>query len=71
MTVAQRRLYDMIKRYGASAEYWPIVNDWVRDRGPARSLALRNITRTVDALIRGGYVTIDEDGYFQITDLHA
>jgi len=67
MTHAQRRLIELIRSYGASAEYWPVVNDWVKDAGPAKSLALRNINRTVDALVRGGYVTIDDDGLFHLT----
>ncbi len=69
MTQAQRRLVDQIRAYDGCAEYWPVVNDWVRDRGRAKSLALRNITRSVDALVRGGFVTIDDDGMFQLTEL--
>lgn len=68
MTPAQRRLIDEIRAYGDGAEYWPVVNDWVKDKGPAKSLALRNIIRTVDALVRDGYVTI-EDGLFHLTEL--
>ncbi|HEY6362263.1 MAG TPA: hypothetical protein VIX63_14215 [Vicinamibacterales bacterium] len=68
MTPAQRRLLGVIRAYGDAAEYWPVVNDWVRDAGPARSLALRNINATVAALIRDGYVTIDDDGFFHLTE---
>ena len=68
MTVAQKRLIDSIRSWGAYAEYWPIVNDWVKDRGPAKALAFRNINRTVAALIREGYITIDDDGCFQLTE---
>lgn len=68
MTPAQRRLIETIRTYGAAAEYWPVVNDWVKDRGPAKALALRNINRTVDALIRGGYLLVDDDGCFQLTE---
>ena len=67
MTAAQRRLVDTIRAHGEYAEYWPVVNDWVRDAGPARRLALRNINRTVDALVRGGYVTLDDDGLFHLS----
>ena len=69
MTGAQRRLLEMIRAYGGAdegPEYWPVGNDWVRDKGPARALALRNINRTVGALIRDGYVTLDEDGLFRL-----
>ncbi len=69
MTLAQRRLIAEIRTHGDDgAEYWPVVNDWVRDKGRAKSLALRNIIRTVDALIRDGYVTIDDDGLFHLTE---
>lgn len=68
MTSAQRRLIVEIKAYGECAEYWPVVNDWVRDAGPAKALALRNIERTVAVLIRDGYVTINDDGMFLLTD---
>ncbi len=71
MTDAQRRLLDTIRRYGDNAEYWPVVNDWVRDRGPAKALALRNINRTVDALVRQRRITIDDEGMFQLTDRDA
>jgi hypothetical protein len=66
MTPAQQRLVDMIRAHGEYAEYWPVVNDWVRDAGPAKSLAFRNITRTVDSLVRSGVVTIDADGCFHL-----
>jgi len=69
MTPAQQRLLDLIRVYGGAdggAEYWPVVNDWVRDRGPAKSLALRNINRTVDALIKAGAVTLDDDGLLHV-----
>jgi hypothetical protein len=69
MTPAQRRLVDIIRAHGGAdeygAEYWPAVNDWVRE--PARALALRNINRTVDALIRNGVVTLDDNGCFHLT----
>ena len=71
LTAAQRRLLDLIRVYGEGAEYWPIVNDWVRDQGPARSLALRNINRTVDALIKSGHITIDDNGCFVLTSCSA
>jgi hypothetical protein len=72
MTKPQRRLLDLIKAYGEGAEYWPIVNDWVQGyEGPARSLALRNINRTVEALIKSGHITIDDNGYFVLTSCSA
>jgi hypothetical protein len=40
----------------------------VRDKGRAKSLALRNIQRTVDACIRDGYVTLDDEGIFHLTE---
>ena len=67
MTHAQQRLLDTIRsheRRCGIAEYWPVVNDWVRDAGPTRHLALTNIFRTVNALIRDGIVSLDNDGYF-------
>lgn len=67
ITKAQRRLLEAIRAEGDSAEYWPIVNDWVRDAGPAKAFALRNINRTVAALIQGGHITIDDDGLFHLT----
>lgn len=72
LTPAQRRLLDLIRMEGGAddfgAEYWPVVNDWVRDKGPTASLALRNINRTVAALERDGYVTIDNQGCFRLTE---
>lgn len=73
LTPAQRRLIHVIRAYGGGdtdhncAEYWPVVNDWLKDRGPAASFAFRNQERTVDILVRGGYVTI-EDGLFRLTE---
>lgn len=67
MTSAQKRLVATIERYGDCAEYWPVVNDWVKDAGPAKALAFRNINRTVAALINAGHVTIDDDGLFHVT----
>jgi len=66
MTEAQRRLIAIIKSYGDYAEYWPVVNDWVRDNGRAKSLALRNINRTVDALIRRKMIHVDDEGCFRL-----
>ncbi len=68
LTPAQKRLLDAIRSSGDFAEFWPVVNDWVRDSGPAKALALRNINRTVDVLIRNGYITIDDDGLFHLTE---
>jgi hypothetical protein len=70
MTQAQQRLVKMIHEYGGDdgAEYWPVVNDWVKDRGRAKALALRNINRTVNALVSAGIVTIDDEGLFHVTD---
>ena len=67
MTPAQRRLLERI-RTDVCPEYWPVVNDWVRDKGPAASLALHNINRVVAALVRDGYVTITDDGLFELTE---
>jgi hypothetical protein len=68
LTPAQQRLLDAIRAEpDGLAEYWPIVNDWVRDKGAARHLALRNINRTVEALIQAGVVTLDNDGIFHAT----
>lgn len=67
MTPAQQRLIDLIRHAGNNAEYWPIVNDWVRDSGPTKALALRNINRTVAVLIKRGVITIDDDGLFHLT----
>lgn len=71
MTPAQHRLIEDIRQHGDGAEYWPVVNDWVKDKGPAQSLALRNINRTVAALVRDGYVTIDDEGLFHLTEKAA
>lgn len=68
MTQAQARLVEAIRAAGDCAEYWPIVNDWVKDKGPAASLALRNINRTVDALQRAGIVTLDDEGYLHLKE---
>ena len=71
MTPAQQRLIAEIRNQGGTdggAEYWPVVNDWVRDAGRARALALRNINRTVEAVIRLGLVRLDEDGLFHLTE---
>lgn len=67
MSPAQVRLIETIQHYGECAEYWPVVNDWVKDAGPHRSLALRNIERTVAALKQAGLIVIDEEGCFQLT----
>lgn len=71
MSPAQRRLVEEIRRQGGDgdgAEYWPVVNDWVCDAGPVKSLALRNITRSVERLIATGMVILDEDGLLHLTD---
>lgn len=68
MTAAQTRLMDAIRNAGECAEYWPVVNNWVKDSGPAKSLALRNINRTVDSLVRARLITIDDDGIFRLTE---
>ena len=75
MTSAQKRLVDLIRSEGGAddgpnggAEYWPVMNDWVKDAGPVKALALRNINRTVEALIRDGIITLDEDGLFHLTE---
>ena len=68
MTNAQRRLIETIRNYGSFAEYWPVVNDWVKYSGPVKSLALHNINRTVAALLKSGHITIDDDGLFHIID---
>lgn len=64
MTSAQRRLVNIIKSYGDCAEYWPVVNDWVKG-GNSYPLALTNINRTVDILMRAGIIHLTEDGMFQ------
>jgi len=66
MTEPQQRLLALIESAGEFAEFWPIVNDWVKDKGPAQALALRNINRTVDALVRAKRITIDDDGLFHV-----
>jgi hypothetical protein len=68
MTEAQRRLVEIIKAYGEDAEYWPVVNDWVRDSGRTKALALRNINRTMEALIRADVITIDDNGLFHLQE---
>jgi hypothetical protein len=71
LTIAQRRLIAEIRAQGGDddgAEYWPVVNDWVKDDGPARSLALRNIVRSMNVLIRDGYVSLDDNGYLRLTE---
>jgi len=68
LTPAQQRLVAMIRQYGEPAEYWPVVNDWVRDAGPTRALAFRNINRTVKALLNAHVITIDDDGCFHLTE---
>lgn len=68
LTPAQTRLVAEIRVAGDFAEYWPVVNDWVRDAGPAKSLALRNINATVNALINAGVVTLDDNGLFHLTE---
>ena len=63
MTAAQKRLVEEIRQQGGcdgGAEYWPVVNEWVRDAGRAKSLVLRNITRSVEALIVRGIITLDD-----------
>lgn len=68
LTPAQRRLYDTIRRMSerdaTGVEYWHAVNAVARYQ--AGALTLRNIDRTVDALIRGGLVSLSESGLFQI-----
>lgn len=68
MTFAQKRLIAIITAYGENAEYWPVVNDWIKGDTACRPfpLALRNINRTVSALLRAKVVTINDDGYFQL-----
>jgi hypothetical protein len=69
VTPAQQRLIDEIRLQGRGegADYWPVVNDWVKDAGSAKALALRNIERTVAAVIKAGYVILDEDGLLHLT----
>ena len=69
LTAAQRRLLDVIRQYGGAddgAEYWPVMNEWVKDKGPMRALALTNINRTVAALLKQGAITIDDNGYIHL-----
>lgn len=69
LTGAQQRLVDEIKAQGGAeggAEYWHVVNEWVRDAGPAKALALHNINRTVAVVLKSGLVTLDDDGLFQL-----
>jgi hypothetical protein len=68
LTAAQTRLVALVRSEQPNAEYWPVVNDWVKDSGPAASLAFRNIERTVDALIRRGALRLDTDGYLFTAD---
>ena len=66
MTAAQRRLVDLVREAGDCAEFWPVVNDWIK--GAGGSLALRNINRTVAALERAGVLVVDDDGIFRLTE---
>lgn len=73
MTKAQRRLVDIIRAYGETAEFWPVVNEWIddgrlgADRWLPNPLALRNVNRTVAVLVREKIVAIDEDsGCFRL-----
>lgn len=68
LTAPQQRLLDTIRREGPGVEYWPVMNDWVKDRGPAARLALHNINRTVKALLDGGHIRIDDDGLIWLVD---
>jgi hypothetical protein len=65
MSPAQQRLYDAVARH-EGIQYWDAANDWVAGSGRAASLAFRNITRTVNAMIRDGHIRLDEDGYLWI-----
>lgn len=71
LTQAQQRLLKEIKAHGGGqeygAEYWPVMNDWVKDSGQAKSLAFRNIVRATDAIIATGLVVLDDDGNFKLT----
>lgn len=45
MTKPQQRLIDEIGRHirtRGDAEYWPVVNDWVNDAGPAKVLTKKS-----------------------------
>ncbi len=70
LSAAQHRFLAVCERYGANdedgAEYWPVCNDWVKDKGPTNSVAFRNITRTTDALIRKGAIWIDDEGMIHL-----
>lgn len=72
LTAAQQRLLKEIKAHGGDqeygAEYWPVMNDWVKDAGPAKALAHRNIVRATDAILATGLVVLDEDGNFRLTE---
>lgn len=68
MTQAQQRFVDIVRQYGDYAAYWDVVNDWLIDKGPTASLAFHNHLRTVNALRRSGYITLDEDGCFHLTE---
>lgn len=71
LTPAQQRLFDSIRAQcdgGFTAEYWPTVNDWVKDSGRTAPLAFRNIGRTVDALLRSGLVALSDDGHFTLAE---
>jgi len=60
LTSAQLRIVDTLRREGPT-EYWPLMNDWVRDSGPAKALAFTNIERTMNTLLRANVVALDED----------
>lgn len=66
MTPAQQRLVDQLRAEGGEAEYWPLMNDWVKDKGSASSLAFRNICRTVDALVRDRIIEVTDEGYVRL-----
>ena len=74
MTNAQQRLLDGIRGHGGAdssgAEYWPVVNDWVKS-GIGPELSLRNINRTVNAVLRDGHATLDDDGRFHLPSAEA
>jgi hypothetical protein len=67
MTKAQERLVQMLKARDGEEEYWPLMNDWVKDSGRAKALAFRNICRTVDAMVRDGLITVDDDGMVRLS----
>ena len=60
LTSAQLRIVVTLRREGPT-EYWPLMNDWVRDSGPVKALAFTNIERTMDTLLRANVVALDED----------